>query len=201
MCAPDNGTSQMTDDAATRDPNTNGADHGHPAGNDGGNGVRPPEFVAKSTAYKSAAEATELVRADAGDVTATTVSMDRSGAEQITADRVTMDRSGARTMDAKSVQMDRSGVLALQSEHTVLHDSAAVALSATEARVVKSKVLFFRAETATVEGTLRPLIHIGQAEGDAKPLLDGQGALRFGAAFGLALIIGGRIVRLLLGGK
>jgi predicted deacylase len=190
----------MSDEAATREPNTNGLEEPQTAG-DGANGTLPPQFVAKETAYKSASEASELVRVDAGDVTATTVSMDRSGAERITADRVTMERSGARTMDAKSVQMDRSGVLALQSDHTVLHDSAAVALSATEARVVKSKVVFFRAEKATVEGSLRPLIHIGRADGDVRPLLDSRGALRFGAAFGLALVIGGRIVRLLFGGK
>ena len=188
----------MTDDAATRESNTNGIEAPQAAG-DGANGTHPPEFVAKATAYKSAAEATELVRADAGDVTATTVSMDRSGAEKIIAERVTMDHSGVRTMEANSVQMDRSGVLRLQSEHTVLHDSAAVAISATEARVVKGRVVFFRAEQATVEGSLRPLIHIGQADGNSKPLLDAQGALRFGAAFGLALVIGGRIVRLLFG--
>ena len=98
----------MTDEAATREPNTNGLEEPQTAGDDA-NGTRPPQFVTKETAYKSASEATELIRADAGDVTATTVSMDRSGAERITADRVTMERSGARTIDAKSVQMDRSG--------------------------------------------------------------------------------------------
>src|SRR4051812_12749092 len=57
--------------------------------------------------------ATELLRAEAGDVRAQTVSMERAGAEHVSAERVVMINSGARTIDAKSAQVDRSGVLAV----------------------------------------------------------------------------------------
>jgi hypothetical protein len=127
--------------------------------------------------------------------------MDRSGAEQITADRVSLEQSGAKTIEAKSAQLERSGVLNLSSEHAVLHDSSAISVSAREARIVKSKILFFRSDTTQVEGELKPLIHIGQACDNVKPVFDGQGAIRFGTALGLVLLIGGRILRRLASGR
>src|SRR5918993_2196315 len=50
--------------------------------------------------------ATEMLRAEAGDVHATTVAMDRAGAEQVTAARVVMTNSGARTVEAHSAQVE-----------------------------------------------------------------------------------------------
>jgi hypothetical protein len=162
---------------------------------------QPPTVVAKETAYKSAGEASELIRSDAGDITATTVTLDRSGAEQITADRVQLERSGAKSMNAKSVQMDRSGVLSLKSDHTVLHDSAAVTVSASEARIVKSKILMFLSAKTTVEGELKPLIYIGKGGDNVKPVIDGKSAGLLGAAFGLIILFGGRLARLISGGS
>ena len=46
--------------------------------------------------------ATEILRAEAGDVQATSVTMDHAGAEQVTAERVVMTNSGARTIEARS---------------------------------------------------------------------------------------------------
>jgi hypothetical protein len=165
------------------------------------NGHTPPTVVTKATAYNSASEASEMIRTDAGDVTATTVTMDRSGAEQITADRVQMDRSGAKAIDAKSVQMDRSGALSLKSDHTVLHDSAAVWASASEARITKSKVVLLVSAKSMIEGELRPLIHIGKGGENVKPVIDGGSALKLGAALGAVLLLGGRVLRMLAGGR
>ena len=163
------------------------------------NGTEPPIVISKETAYKSPSEAVELVRSDAGDITATTVSMEQSGAEQITADRVSMDRSGAKSIATKSAQLDRSGVLSLNSDHTVLQKSSAMAINAKDARIVRSNVLVFRSGSTTVEGELRTLIHIGNACDNVKPVFGGADAARFGAALGLVLLIGGRLLRRLTG--
>lgn len=162
-------------------------------------GTRPPEVVAKDTAYRSQSEAPELLRSDAGDITATSVSMDRSGAEQITADRVSLQQSGAKSIQTKSAQLDRSGVLRLSSDNTVLHDSSAISVKTREARVIKGRILVFSSETTRVEGELKPLIHIGQACEGVKPVLDGQGALKLGAALGFVLLVFGRLLRQVTG--
>ncbi len=165
------------------------------------NGSEPPIVVSKETAYNSPSEAIELIRSDAGDVTATTVTMEQSGAEQITADRVTMDHSGAKSIVTKSAQLDRSGALSLQSDHTVLQKSSAMAIVAKEARIVRSKVLFFRSDNTTVEGELKTLVHVGNACDNVKPVFSGADAARFGAALGLVLLIGGRLLRRLTGSR
>lgn len=175
----------MSDTRATQEP--------------GANGAQPPQAIAKESAYRAAHEASELLRSDAGDVTATTVTLDRSGAEKITADRVSLERSGAKAITAKSVQLDRSGVLSLTSDNSVLHRSSATAVNAREARIVRSNVAILRADSVRVEGELRTLVHIGQACDNVKPVFDAQGALRFGAALGAMLVVGGRLLRLLLG--
>jgi hypothetical protein len=167
----------------------------------GANGTSPPLMVAKDPAYQRQSEAPELIRTDAGDITAATVSMDRSGAEQITADRVSLQQSGAKSIQTKSAQLERSGVLALASDHSVLHNSSAIAVKTSEARIVKSRILFFRSDTTRVEGELKSLIHIGQACDGVKPVFDGQGALRFGAALGFVLIVFGRLMRQVAGGR
>jgi len=167
----------------------------------GANGREPPIAVAKERGTRAPAEAPELLRADAGALHATTVHMDRSGAEQIVAERVMMDRSGAKSIAAKSAQLDRSGVLMLKADHVVLHGGSATAVDAHEARLVRGKVLLLRSATTTVEGELKTLIYIGQASDNVKPLLNAQGALRFGAAFGATLLLGGRLLRRLFGDR
>src|SRR5262249_17501511 len=120
---------RMTEGAATTVPGTGNESATEPAG------TASPEFVAKSDTTKSPIEANELLRADAGDVRATTVSMDRSGAESVTAERVTMERSGAKTLEARSAQLVNSGVAILKSEQAVLQGGSAVLGSAPQARL------------------------------------------------------------------
>jgi hypothetical protein len=163
------------------------------------NGSEPPIAVAKDSAYRSASEAAELIRSDAGDITATTVTLERSGAEQITADRVSLDRSGARSITTKSAQLDRSGVKSLHADNTVLQRSSAGTIQTKEARVVKSRVLILNSDKTTVEGALKTLIHIGPACDNVKPVFSGGDAVRFGAAFAAALLIGGRFMRRVFG--
>lgn len=163
------------------------------------NGAHPPTVVDKDAAYRATSEGTELIRTDAGDVSAGTVTMDRSGAEHVTAERVRLERSGAKAIQAKSAQLERSGTLNLSAEHVVLHGSSAANVSAKDVRIVKSNVGILRADSAAVEGRLRALVHVGPACDNAKPVFDGPGALRFGAALGVVLLIGGRLLRAITG--
>jgi hypothetical protein len=155
----------------------------------------PPEFVAKSDTTKSAAEANELLRADAGDVKATTVSMDRSGAESITAERVTMDHSGAKSLEAKSAQLTNSGAAFLKAERAVIQNGSAVFVSANEARLVKSSAVAVFAGNLTAEGDLKTLLHVGPSEGCIRPVFDAKSAVGLGAGFGLVVLVLGRLLR------
>jgi hypothetical protein len=185
----------MTEGNATTVPGT-GDENGMEPG-----GGAAPEIVAKTDTTKSPVEANELLRADAGDVQATTVSMDRSGAETITAQRVTMERSGAKTLEARSAQLVNSGVAFLKSEQAVMQGGSAVLVSASEARLVKSRAVVVVADRLTGEGELKALLHVGSSDGCIRPVLDGSGALRFGAAFGLVVLVFGRLVRRFVGGR
>jgi len=143
----------------------------------------------------SPVSATELLRAEAGDVRAQTVSMERAGAEHVTADRVVMTNSGARTIDAKSAQIDRSGILAVQSDRAVLYNSTAVAVAAEEVRLVRGMVLAIKANHVTLEGEPKVAIYAGPASASVKPLVDAGGALAFGAALGATLALIGALLR------
>ncbi|HEY7035972.1 MAG TPA: hypothetical protein VH482_31855 [Thermomicrobiales bacterium] len=184
----------MTERTATTTPDTSDQNGTEPA--DGA----APAFVAKTDTTKSPIEANELLRADAGDVQATTVTMDRSGAESVTAQRVTMERSGAKTLEARSAQLVNSGVAILKSEQAVLQGGSAVLVSAKEARLVKSRAAVVVAERLTGEGELKALLHVGSSDGCIRPVLDGRSALGLGAAFGLVVLVFGRLVKR-LGGR
>ncbi|MEA2528193.1 MAG: hypothetical protein QOF73_5420 [Thermomicrobiales bacterium] len=168
-----------------------------------GRGTSPhttaPEFVEKADTTKSPVGARELLRSDAGDVSATTVSMDRSGAESIRAERVTMDHSGAKTLEAKSAQLVYSGVMLLKTERAVMQGGSAVVVSASEARLVKSRVLAVIADRQTAEGELKTLVHVGSSDGCIRPVFDGKGALGFGAGVGLVVLVFGRLLGRLVG--
>lgn len=137
---------------------------------------------------------TELLRAEAGDVTADQVAMERAGAEHVSAQRVIMTNSGARTVDARSAQIDRSGILAIRSEKAVLYHSTAVAVAAEEARIVRGNVFALKANEATIEGEARIAIYAGPP-GTVQPLLDGRAAAAFGAALGVVLVMLSAILR------
>ena len=139
--------------------------------------------------------ATELLRAEAGDVRAQTVTMERAGAELVSADRVVMSNSGARTIDAKSAQVDRSGVLAVRSDKAVFYNSTAVAVAAEDVRLVRGMVLALKADQVTLEGEPKVAIYAGPASAGVRPLVDAGGALAFGAALGAMLAVVGAILR------
>jgi hypothetical protein len=133
--------------------------------------------------------ATEILRAEAGDVNATTVSMERAGAEQVTAERVVMNNSGARTVQARSAQVDRSGILAVRSDKAVFSNSTAIAISTDEARIVRSRVFALKANRATIESGAKIAIYAGPADENIRPLADVRGAVAFGAGLGVVLLL------------
>jgi hypothetical protein len=139
--------------------------------------------------------ATELLRAEAGDVRADMITMDRAGAEQVTAERVVMTNSGARTVDARSAQVDRSGVLAVRSDKAVFYNSTAIAVATGEARIVRGRVLLLKADRATVEGDARIAVFAGAAGESVRPLVDVRGAAAFGAGLGATLLLLGSLLR------
>ena len=139
--------------------------------------------------------ATEILRAEAGDVDATTVAMDRAGAEQVTAQRVVMTNSGARTVEARSAQVDRSGILAVRSDKAVFSNSTAIAISTDEARIVRSRVFALKADRATIESGAKIAIYAGPADEQIRPLADVRGAAAFGAGLGVVLLLLGSLLR------
>ena len=167
-----------------------------PAGEagDGQASTAVPRTILKASTTKAPTEASELLRADAGDVEATTVAMERSGADRVTGQRVIMHRSGARRLEARSAQLDRSGVVSLRGEHVVLHAGSAVGVVADEVRLVKSRAVVL-VGNATVEEGARVLVHVGPAAGGGRPTVDAAGAAGFGAAFGLVVLLFGSLVR------
>jgi hypothetical protein len=139
--------------------------------------------------------ATELLRAEAGDVRAGMVTMDRAGAEQVTAERVVMTNSGARTVDARSAQIDRSGILAVRSDKSVFYNSTVIAVATDEARIVRGRVLLLKANRAAIEGDARIAVFAGLAGDSVRPLVDARGAAAFGAGLGAALLLLGSVLR------
>ena len=155
--------------------------------------------ILKASVTKSPAEAAELLRADAGNVDATTVAMERSGAERVTGERVIMTRSGANRLEARSAQLDRSGVVSLRSERAVLQAGSAVSVVAGETRLVKSRVGVLVGNAMVEEGA-RVLVHVGPSAGGVQPVVKTAGAVGVGAAFGVVVLVLGSLVRRLLKG-
>lgn len=148
-----------------------------------------PETVLKASATKTPTPAREVLASDAGDVRATTVSMERSGADSVTAERVIMSRSGTQRLDSRSAQLDRSGVVRAQVEHMVMHAGSAVVVVATEARLVKTKAILVVSRSTTLEDSARVLVHIGPETTCTTPVLGTKGAASFGAAFAVVLFL------------
>jgi len=125
-----------------------------------------PESAPKTATFKESPSntpvaATELRQTDAGNIEATTVTMDRSGAEQITAERVVMTQSGVMQMEARSAQLERSGVVNLKSEHVVLQGGTAFSVAADDARLVKSRAIAVVSGQTYLEGDARALLVVG----------------------------------------
>ena len=182
------GQGEAGDPATVNDANT------VPVATTGNDGVAAadqgatPTTMLKASATKAPVPAAELLRGNAGDIQATTVSMERSGAERITAERAVMDRSGARTLDARSAQLDRSGVVTLKSERAVIQDGSAMVVTAGEVRLVKSKVAV-AAGPLTADGETRILFHVGPVTGGARPLVDASSVAGWVAAAVAAVLL------------
>jgi hypothetical protein len=139
--------------------------------------------------------ATEILRAEASDVHATTVAMDRAGAEQVNAERVVMTNSGARTVEARSAQVERSGILAVRSDKAVFSNSTAIAIATEEARIVRSRVFMLKADRVTIEAGAQVAIYAGPLDENVRPLADVRGAAAFGAGLGAVLLLVGSLLR------
>lgn len=198
------GTDRMSEPGATAG---RGGSEGHATGSDasgvpladnGDDRSASRSTLLKANATKSPLPATELLRSDAGDVAATTVTMERSGADVVTAQRVIMTNSGARAVEARSAQLDRSGVVSLRGEHAVLHGGSALAVAGDEVRLVKSRVLVVAARSAVVDEGARILVYAGPPGSAVRPAVDVAGAAAFGAGLGAALLLLGSLVRRLV---
>jgi hypothetical protein len=144
-------------------------------------------------------EATELLHGDAGDISATTVTIEQSTAGTVSGERVTVSQSALKRLDAGSAQLSQSAALVVKSADTALAESAAGVVSGGQITVVNSTVGVAQGPLTVANGTARILVQIGAAEGSVKPVLDGQSALRLGAGFGLSLVVFSRLLRRLLG--
>jgi hypothetical protein len=169
-----------------------------PAGDLAMTGSVASEVIVSAGPENRPTVATEILRAEAGDVHATTVTMDRAGAEQVTAERIVMTNSGARTVEARSAQVDRSGILAVRSEKAVFSNSTAIAIATEEARIVRSRVLMLKADRVTIEAGTKVAIYAGPAGENMRPLADVRGAAAFGVGLGAVLLLLGPFLRRVL---
>jgi hypothetical protein len=153
------------------------------------------EVIVSAGAENRPTVASEILRAEAGDVQATMVAMERAGAEHVSAERVVMTNSGARTVGARSAQVDRSGILAMRSDKAVFSNSTAIAIATEEARIVRSRVFILKADRATIESGAKVAIYAGPVDEKIQPLADVRAAAAFGAGLGAALLLLGSLLR------
>jgi hypothetical protein len=173
-----------------------------------------PATVVKHGAERHAGEAAELLRRDAGDVQADTVTMERSGAERVEGERVTMTSSGARSLSARSLQMENSGAVAATAERMVLQGSSAIIARADHLRAARSRMLFvgvgemtaeqdvatgmLNAGTVSASGDVRAVFLASgevSAEGDVQVTFDPMSAFALGAGIAAGLLVLGRLFR------
>lgn len=160
----------------------------------GANGITTPE-----TDTNRFVEATELLHGDAGDITATTVNIEQSTAGTVTGERVTVSQSALKRLDAGAAQLTQSAALFVRSADTALTESVAGVITGGQTTVVNSTVGIATGPLTVTGGTVRVLIQVGATEGSAKPVLDGQSALRLGAGLGISLVVFSRLLRRVLG--
>ena len=144
-------------------------------------------------------EAVELLHGDAGDVTGSTVTIEQSTAGTVTGEQVTVSQSALKRLDAGSAQLSQSAAFFLKSEDTALSESAAGIITGGPTTLVNSTVGIAYGPLTVASGSARVFVQIGGNDSAIKPAFDGQGALRFGAGLGLALVVFSRFLRRLLG--
>ena len=145
-------------------------------------------------------EAEELLHADAGDVSATRVSLEESTAKSITGDHVTMTQSAAKTISAQTATMTQSATMNLTSTDIALHQSSAGIVSGERVDIFDSMVGVVRGPVTVGEGaSARVIVQVGPGDPSVRPMLSAQAALGLGAGFGATLVLLSRLLRRLLG--
>ena len=177
------------------DPDSGLSSEHPPVGDSAQTGSVTSEVIVSAGPENRPTVATEMLRAEAGDVRAATVTMDCAGAEQVSAERVVMTNSGARTVEARSAQVERSGILAVRSDKAVFSNSTAITIATEEARIVRSRVFMLKADRATIEAGAQVAIYAGPPGENMRPLADVRGAAAFGAGLGAVLLLLGSLLR------
>ena len=144
-------------------------------------------------------EATELLHADAGDVSASRVTIEQSTAKSVTADHVEVNKSAVKGITAQTATMTQAASLTLRADDIALHESSVGVLTSDRIDLFDSVVGVARGPLTVNEGTSRVLVHIGPADATIKPVLDGQAALGLGAGFGISIVVLSRLLRRLFG--
>jgi 3D (Asp-Asp-Asp) domain-containing protein len=165
----------------------------HPTDN-GANPVMEP-----SSATGEFEEVSELLHADAGDVSATRVSLEESTAKSITAEHVTLNRSAVKSIAADTLQMTQAAAFQMTSADTAMHDSSAGMITADRVDVFDSVIGAVLGPVTVGEGSTRIFLQVGPADPAARPVLNAQSALGLGAGFGATIVLLSRLLRRLLG--
>ena len=143
-------------------------------------------------------EVTELLHADAGDVSATRVSLEESTAKSIRAEYVTLNRSAVKSISADTLQMTQAAAFQVTSADTAMHDSSAALISADRVDVFDSVIGAVRGPVTVNEGSTRIFLQVGPADPAARPMLNAQSAIGLGAGFGATIVLLSRLLRRLL---
>jgi hypothetical protein len=144
-------------------------------------------------------EATELLHADAGDISAARVTLEQSTAKSITSDHVSLNKSAVKGITTQSATMTQSAAFSLKSEDIAIHESSAGLISGERVDVFDSVIGVVNGPINVTEGSARVLVQIGPADPSVKPVLNAQAALGLGAGFGATIILLSRLLRRLLG--
>jgi hypothetical protein len=131
----------------------------------------------------------------AGDVHATEVDIRQSSVGSVTAERASIAQSSIKHLETTSAQLEQASAFRINAEHVVINQAAATFVTANDIRLVKSNAVIVRGTTNAVEGDLKTVIFNGSATGNVHMIFDRDGALRFGAGLGAALVGLGVIAR------
>ena len=144
-------------------------------------------------------EATELLHADAGDISAARVSLEQSTAKSITADHVSLNQSAVKGITTQTATMTQAAAFNLKSTDIALHESTAAIVSGDRIDIFDSVVGVARGPLTVQEGSARVLVQIGSADPAVKPVLNAQSAVGLGVGFGTTIVLLSRLLRRLFG--
>lgn len=162
-----------------------------------GNGAH--QVIEPSEATGEFVESAELLHGDAGDISATRVTLEQSTAKTVNGEQVTLRQSAVKSVTTDTATMTQSAALILKSSDTALHESTAGIISAERVDVFDSVIGVVNGPINVTEGSARVFVQIGPSDPSVKPVLDAQAALGLGAGFAASLVILSRLLRRLLG--